>query len=113
RLFEGLVKEGVTLENTARKFAGHRAEEVRDVVGSRVGQARERAADTWDRLEKVFEGRVQKALVSLGVPGRDDLRDLANRVDTLTAELRRQRGGTARKTAPARKAPVGRARPAP
>lgn len=118
KLFEGLVKEGVSLENTARKFAGHRAEEVRDAVGSRVGQARERAVDTWDRLEKVFEGRVQKALVSLGVPGRDDLRDLANRVDTLTAELRRQRGGSARKAAsvrkaaPARKAPPRRAGPA-
>jgi hypothetical protein len=33
---------------------------------------------------------VQKALVKLGVPGRDDLADLARRVDGLTAELRRQ-----------------------
>ena len=89
KLFEGLVKEGLNLEQTARKFAGGRADAVRDAVESRVGQARERAVDTWDRLEKVFEDRVQRALVKLGVPNRDDLTALADRVDALTAELRR------------------------
>src|SRR6476620_12444724 len=59
KLFEGLVKEGLNLEQTARKLAGNRADVVRDAVESRVGQARERAVDTWDRLEKVFEARVQ------------------------------------------------------
>src|SRR4029079_5607230 len=67
KLFEGLVKEGLNLEQTARKIAGNRADVVRDAVENRVGQARERAADTWDRLEKVFEDRVQRALVKLGV----------------------------------------------
>ena len=86
------MKEGLNLEQTARKLAGNRADVVRDAVESRVGQARERAADTWDRLEKVFEDRVQRALVKLGVPGRDDLAALADRVDALTAELRRQGG---------------------
>lgn len=111
KLFEGLVKEGLNLENTARKFAGKRADVVRDAVENRVGQARERAADTWDRLEKVFEERVQKALVKLGVPGRDDLNDLADRVETLTAELRQQRGGKAKaapRKASAKKAPAAR-----
>lgn len=92
KLFEALVKEGMNFEQTARRFAGGRADVVRDAVESRVGQARERATDTWDRLEKVFEERVQRALVKLGVPGRDDLADLASRVETLTAELRRQGG---------------------
>lgn len=99
KLFEALVKEGMTLEQTARKFAGGQADVVRDVVESKVGQARERATDTWDRLEKVFEERVQRALVKLGVPGRDDLNELSKRVDALTAELRRQGGAPARKTA--------------
>ncbi|MCJ0824673.1 phasin family protein [Luteimonas sp. 50] len=97
KLFEALVKEGLNLEQSARRFAGGRADEVRGAVESRVGQARERAADTWDRLEKVFEDRVQRALVKLGVPGRGDLSDLSRRVEGLTAELRRQNGATARK----------------
>lgn len=106
KLFEGLVKEGMTLENTARKFAGKRADVVRDAVENRVEQARERATDTWDRLEKVFEERVQRALVKLGVPGRDDLRDLTGRVDALTAELRRQDGKAAPRKAAVKKAPA-------
>ncbi|MCF7220567.1 phasin family protein [Marilutibacter chinensis] len=107
KLFEGLVKEGLGLEKSARKFAGDlatsQADAVRDAVENRVGQARERAADTWDRLEKVFEERVQRALVKLGVPGRDDLADLSRRVEALTAELRRQGGGKTAK-APSRTA---------
>ena len=107
KLFEALVKEGLSLEQTARRFAGGRADVVRDAVESRVGQARERAVDTWDRLEKVFEDRVQRALVKLGVPSRDDLGDLVDRVEALNAELRRLRatGDGATKVA-ARKRPA-------
>jgi poly(hydroxyalkanoate) granule-associated protein len=104
KLFEALVREGLNLEKSARSFAGGRVEVVRDNVESRVGQARERATDTWDRLEKVFEDRVQRALVKLGVPGRDDLRDLSARVDTLTAELRKQNRAPVRKKATGKKA---------
>lgn len=104
KLFETLVKEGLNLEQTARKIAGGRADVVRDAVEQRVEQARGRATDTWDRLEKVFEDRVQRALTKLGVPGRDDLTDLSKRVEALTAELRRQ-GPTSRKSAAA-KAPA-------
>jgi poly(hydroxyalkanoate) granule-associated protein len=101
KLFEGLVKEGLNLEQTARKIAGNRADVVRDAVENRVGQARERAVDTWDRLEKVFEDRVQRALVKLGVPSREDLADLVQRVDSLNAELRRVGGSPTRRTATA------------
>ncbi len=117
KLFEGLVKEGMGLEQTMRKFAGGRAEVVRDVVENRVGQARERATDTWDKLEKVFEDRVQRALVKLGVPSREDLNDLSSRVEALTAELRRQGGKpaatprkTAKKVAKVAKVPAKRGR---
>lgn len=109
KLFETLVRDGLSLEQTARKFAGHRATVVRDAVEGHVDQARERAADTWDKLEKVFEERVQRALVKLGVPGRNDLNALAERVERLTDALRKSGGGT-----PARKPakPVAKAKPA-
>ena len=97
KLFESLVRDGLSLEQTARKFTGARAEFVRDAVEGKVGQARERAADTWDKLEKVFEDRVQRALVKLGVPGRDDLNALTDRVERLTEELRKANGGAAPK----------------
>ena len=103
KLFEGLVRDGLSLEQTARSIAGNRANVVRDAVEGRVDQARERATDTWDKLEKVFEARVQRALVKLGVPGRDDLNALTDRVERLTAELRKS-GAKAPAAAPARKA---------
>ena len=74
----------VTIGNFDGVHRGHA-----EVLRSVVDQARERATDTWDKLEKVFEERVQRALVKLGVPGRDDLNTLSQRVDRLTAELRK------------------------
>ena len=104
KLFDGLVKEGANLEQTARKFAGSQAEVVRTVVESKVGQAREHAAGTWDKLESVFEGRVQQALARLGVPGRDDIAGLRRRVDTLSNEVRGQNGKAGTATDKAKKA---------
>ncbi|TCT23187.1 phasin family protein [Thermomonas haemolytica] len=116
KLFETLVRDGLSLEQTARQFAGSRASAVRDAVEGQVGQARERAADTWDKLEKVFEERVQRALVKLGVPGRDDLHALSERVERLTEAVRKASGGGApAKSAPAKKAagkPAKAAKPA-
>jgi hypothetical protein len=67
-----------------------------------------RATDTWDRLEKVFEDRVQRALNRLGIPGREEVAGLTARVDALTAQLRRgdsrPAARAAKKPAPAKKA---------
>lgn len=104
KMFETLVKEGVSIEKTTRKFAGDRADKVRGVVEESVGQARGRATDTWDRLEKVFEQRVQHALNRLGVPGRDELQSLTDQVEALNAELRRVNAGGKPKKSSARKA---------
>ncbi|MCZ8165035.1 phasin family protein [Silanimonas sp.] len=100
KLFDALVKEGSTIETATRKLATGRVDAVRDAVEERVGTVRERAVDTWDRLEKVFEERVQRALTRLGVPSREDLVELTERVDQLTRALK-QRGA-----APAAKAPA-------
>ena len=110
KLFEALVKEGMSIEQTTRKLATGKVDAVRDAVEDRVGVVRERASDTWDRLEKVFEERVQRALNRLGVPSREDLADLTARVESLTAELRKLgKAPTASKakvaTKPAAKAP--------
>lgn len=89
KMFESLVSEGMSLEKRTRKLATGKVDAVRDAVENRVGQVKERAADTWDRLEKVFEERVQRALNRLGVPSSDDLQGLSARVDQLNAELRK------------------------
>lgn len=106
KLFEALVKEGMNIEKTTRKLAGGRVDAVRDAMEDRVGAVRGRASDTWDRLEKVFEDRVQRALTRLGIPGREDMAELTARVDALSA-----RGGAAPRKAAA-KAPARSARKA-
>ena len=92
RLFEALVKEGMNIESKTRKMATGKVDAVRDAVEEKVGAVRGRAADTWDRLEKVFEERVQRALTRLGVPGRDEIAALIDRVDQLNRELRKLSG---------------------
>lgn len=118
KLFEALVKEGMNIEKTTRKLAGGRVDAVRDAMEGRVGAVRGRASDTWDRLEKVFEDRVQRALNRLGVPSREDIAELTARVDALgargSAAARKPaaRKPAARKPAAKAKAPAKRAKPA-
>lgn len=83
KLFETLVKEGSALEAATTKFTNKRVQEVRGAVESTMSTVKDRAADTWDRLEKVFEDRVSKALGALGIPGRRDLEDLTRQVAEL------------------------------
>ena len=120
KLFETLVKEGLSLEQTTRKVAGGKAQAMRDAMETTVGQARERASDTWDRLEKVFEERVHRALRRLEVPSREDLSALIDRVDALNAQLRTMGGAPAtkpfrakRSTKPAVKKPAPAAKKTP
>lgn len=110
KLFDALVKEGSTIETATRKLATGRVDAVRDAVEERVGTVRERAVDTWDRLEKVFEERVQRALTRLGVPSREDLVELTERVDQLTRALKQR--GAAPAAKPAAKAPAKAAKKA-
>lgn len=113
KLFEALVKEGMNIEKTTRKLAGGRVDAVRDAMEDRVGAVRGRASDTWDRLEKVFEDRVQRALNRLGVPGRDDLAELTARVDALSAKAGvAPRKPAVRKPAAKAKRPAARAKAA-
>lgn len=109
KLFEALVKEGMTIEQTTRKLATGKVDAVRDVVEDRVGVVRERAVDTWDRMEKVFEDRVQRALNRLGVPSREDLADLTSRVNELNGELRKiGKAPVAKAAKPAVRKPVAK-----
>jgi poly(hydroxyalkanoate) granule-associated protein len=103
KLFENLVKEGMSLERKTRNIATGRVDAVRDAVENRVGQVRERASDTWDRLEKVFEERVQRAMNRLGVPGREEIQALSSRVDELNRELRKLGGAKPAAAKPAAK----------
>jgi poly(hydroxyalkanoate) granule-associated protein len=105
KVFEGLVREGMSLEQKTRRFATGKVDVARDAVETTVAQVKERASDTWDRLEKVFEDRVSRALGKLGVPGRDEMQALIERVEELNRAVRSLGGAPARKAA---KRPAGK-----
>lgn len=113
KVFEGLVREGMSLEQKTRRFATGKVDVARDAVETTVAQVKERASDTWDRLEKVFEDRVSRALGKLGVPGRDEMQALIERVEDLNRAVRSLGGAPARKAAkrPAAKR-TGKGKPA-
>ena len=87
RLFEALVREGVSLEQKTRKLTAGKADEARGAVEAAVGQVKERSQETWDKLERVFENRVSRALNRLGVPGSTELKGLTARVEELAREV--------------------------
>ncbi len=88
KFYETLVKEGAALERATRKVTEGKIEEVRGMVETTVSQVKDRATDTWDRLEQVFENRVSRALGTLGIPGREELDQLAKRVEELSRAVR-------------------------
>ena len=95
KLFESLVKEGAALDAKTRKFTEGKIDEARGNVEGALGQVRERSQETWDKLEKVFEDRVSRALGKLGIPGRDEIKTLTSRVEELSREVRKLTGARA------------------
>ena len=112
KIFDTLIKEGQALEKATRKLTGDRVDAARGAVESTVSQVRDRASDTWDRLEQVFENRVSRALNSLGVPGPKDLNELTRRVEELSRAVRALEAGqrgAGKTTATASKATAAKA----
>lgn len=83
RFFERLVHEGEELEGKTRGLVERRVK----AVEHRVEDVRDRATGTWDRLETLFDERVAGALRRLGIPRREELRQLEERVEALEKEL--------------------------
>jgi poly(hydroxyalkanoate) granule-associated protein len=110
KVFDTLVKQGESLEKETRHAASSTAAAARDAAMEGAARVQTIAGDTWDKLEKVFEDRVAKALARLGVHTQSDVERLSGRVDALAEavnELIRAQGGKP----PARRAAstVGRA----
>jgi poly(hydroxyalkanoate) granule-associated protein len=76
KVFDALVKEGESIQSKTRKM-----------TDERIAQVAGKAAGTWDRLEQVFEDRVARALGSLGVPSKQDIERLSQRVVELSAAV--------------------------
>jgi poly(hydroxyalkanoate) granule-associated protein len=103
KMFDALVRQGEAVEAKTRQAASHTAAAARSAAQAKAKEMQQMAGGTWDKLEKVFEDRVSRALGRLGVPGRDEIRTLSSKVDELSREVRKLNGGSAPKKRAARK----------
>lgn len=115
KLFEKLVREGHNVEGKTRKVAATAVGDIRGGVEDRVDSIRKQAANNWDKLEKVFEDRVARALGRLGVPTADDIQNLARRVQGLAERVKsiaEEESGARAAAKTTKKVKVAKAKPA-
>jgi len=102
KVFNALVKEGNSIQKRTMRITEDKMNEVTNKVGKFAGGLQKQANGTWDKLETVFEERVERALTRLGVPTNKEIGELTRRVEQLTASVQKLSGGRAvtRKAAP-------------
>ena len=108
KVFESLVKEGLTIQRKTQAVAEERISEATSRVTSMATDIGSKAQGQWDKLETIFEDRVAKALSKMGVPSARDLQALSDRVDAL-AKAQGARTSKPAATKPAAKAPARKA----
>jgi poly(hydroxyalkanoate) granule-associated protein len=85
KVFEALVKEGMSLQRKTQAVAEEKIGEVTGKMSAMAGTVTSKAGQNWDKLETIFEARTAKALNKLGVPTAKDVEALVKRVDALAA----------------------------
>ena len=105
KVFETLVREGLSLQRKTHAAAEDKITEVANRMTGMAGGLSGKANQHWDKLESIFEERVAKALNRLGVPSAKDVEALMARIDGLSASVAKLSGSPA---APASKAAAKR-----
>ena len=84
KVFEALVKEGMTLQKKTQSAAEEKLGAMASKMSGMAGDVGNKAGQHWDKLESIFEERVAQALKRLGVPSAKDVEDLTARIDALS-----------------------------
>ena len=87
KVFDSLVKEGVSMQRKTQTAAGEKLSEATSRISTMASDLSSRASGQWDKLETIFEGRVSKALTKLGVPTAEDMKVLSARIEQLNRHL--------------------------
>ncbi|TFZ05155.1 poly granule associated protein [Ramlibacter henchirensis] len=114
KVFETLVKEGLSIQRKTQAAAEEKLSEAGSRMAGMATDISSKASGGWDKLETIFEERVSRALNKLGVPSSRDIDALAARIDELNrtlSKLSAQAGTKVRAARPAARA-TGAAKPA-
>lgn len=107
KVFEALVKEGMSIQRKTQAAAEEKISEATSRMASMATDISSKASGQWDKLEGIFEERVSRALNKLGVPSAKDIDVLIARIDELNrnvAKLSARSGGHAAGNAAAKPA---------
>jgi len=107
KAFEALVQQGLEMKARTQALAKEQWAEAAQHMDSLTAGATG-GMGAWDRLGGIFEGRVARALASLGMPSAFEIADLKTRVTTLERALAHAQG--AAPAEPAAPTPTGSAR---
>ncbi|MFN7571973.1 MAG: phasin family protein [Betaproteobacteria bacterium] len=92
KVFNLLVKEGNSIQKRTMRMTEDKVNEVTNRVVKAADDIQKQANGTWDKLEAVFEQRVERALTRLGVPTNKEIAALTARVEELTASVNKLSG---------------------
>jgi poly(hydroxyalkanoate) granule-associated protein len=106
KVFDSLVKEGVSIQRKTQAVAEEKFGEVSGKMTKLSEEVQSKAGQQWDKLESIFEERVAKAMGRLGVPTAKEMAALSARVAALEGGGRK--AAAAAKKAPAKRAPVAK-----
>ena len=82
-MFQNLVKEGEKVEDETRQTLKGTAKQTRASVAKTKAEAGKRL----NRLERLFQRRVEGVLHRMGVPTAHDVRELSGRVSKLNRSM--------------------------
>ena len=88
KIFNKLVDEGKGVEKIIKKTSETATKEVKSTVGKVKGKA----TQSWDKLENIFESRVEKAIKKLDIPTSKEITALLDKVESLAKEVSKLTG---------------------
>ena len=111
KLFETLVKDGEKAEKEAKSDVDAQvgaAKASARSAKSKVDEVRDRALGKWSELEEAFDKRLNSAISRLGVPSRNEVKELHGKVDTLTRQIEKLTGVSVKPAAKAAAKPAAK-----
>lgn len=101
KAFQGLVKDGLSLQRQTKAAAEEKLAEasrklstlaevttgLTNGMGAGLSSLSAKAGQPWDKLESIFEERVAKALAQLGIPSAAELAALQAQVQALKQQV--------------------------
>ena len=100
KVFDALVKEGLSIQRKTQAVAEEKITEATSKVTTMASDISSKAVGQWDKLESIFEERVAKALAKLGVPSAKDIAALNARIDALGKSAKAAPKATPKAAAP-------------